>query len=406
MAEADFEVPLSDLQKRIDELQRWPGDPDKEQQARKLREELDARRREVYSHLTPWQKTLVARHPNRPYTLDYVQALCADWTELRGDRRYADDPALVCGFALFHELPVCIVGHQKGRDTKQKIHRNFGMPKPEGYRKAMRVMELAAKFSRPILSFVDTPGAYPGIDAEERGQAEAIAYNLREMAGLRTPIIVTVTGEGGSGGALAIAVGDRVNMLEHSVYSVISPEGCASILFRDASRAEQAATAMKITAADLKAIELVDEVIAEPPGGAHVDHDATFRAVDTVLWTQLQELVKVHPERLPGDALPQVPRDGAARARVPRSDSVSLPVDVERLRRQFPALTDEDVAAWETITRRVLADPRARGSVLADVMSAAQRAREKQAAGLDLEAEEALGLSYVQALAKMQPGRG
>ncbi|HXY39325.1 MAG TPA: acetyl-CoA carboxylase carboxyltransferase subunit alpha [Vicinamibacteria bacterium] len=299
MPEAEFEAPLVELQKRIDELARWPGDPEKEQQARRLRDELAERRREVYARLTPWQKTLVARHPNRPYTLDYLQALCAEWTELKGDRRYADDPALVCGFALFHELPVCVIGHQKGRDTKQKIHRNFGMPKPEGYRKALRVMRLAAKFGRPILSFVDTPGAYPGIDAEERGQAEAIAYNLREMASLATPIVVTVTGEGGSGGALAIAVGDRVNMLEHSVYSVISPEGCASILFRDASRAEEAAIAMKITATDLAALELVDEVIPEPPGGAHVDHEALFRSVDAVLWRQLEELRAVPAEQLP-----------------------------------------------------------------------------------------------------------
>jgi acetyl-CoA carboxylase carboxyl transferase subunit alpha len=298
MAEADFEAPLRELQGRIDELARWPGDPDKEQQARALREELQQRRREVYAGLTPWQKTLVARHPNRPYTLDYVQALCTEWTEVHGDRRYADDPALVCGFAFYHGLPVCIVGHQKGRDTKQKIHRNFGMPKPEGYRKALRVMQLAAKFGRPILSFVDTPGAYPGIEGEERGQAEAIAFNLREMAALRTPIIVTVTGEGGSGGALAIAVGDRVNMLEHAVYSVISPEGCASILFRDSSRAEEAAIAMKITAADLEGADLVDEVVPEPPGGAQVDHEATFRSLDEVLWRQLQELGKMPPERL------------------------------------------------------------------------------------------------------------
>ncbi len=292
MADPDFEAPLSELQRQIDELERWPGDPDKEQEALQLREELEARRREVYAGLTPWQKTLVARHPNRPYTLDYVQALCSEWTEVRGDRRYADDPALVCGFALYHDLPVCIVGHQKGRDTKQKIHRNFGMPKPEGYRKALRVMQLAAKFSRPILSFVDTPGAYPGIDAEERGQAEAIACNLREMARLRTPIVVTVTGEGGSGGALAIAIGDRVNMLEHAVYSVISPEGCASILFRDPSRAEEAAIAMKITAANLAAIELVDAVIPEPAGGAHVNHEQLFKSVDAVVWGQLQDLRK------------------------------------------------------------------------------------------------------------------
>jgi acetyl-CoA carboxylase carboxyl transferase subunit alpha len=299
MGEADFETPLQALQKRIDELARWPGDRAKEQEARRLRGELDALRREVYAKLTPWQKTLVARQPNRPYTLDYVQALFTEWTELHGDRRFADDPALVCGFALYRDRPVCVVGHQKGRDTKQKIYRNFGMPKPEGYRKALRVMELAAKFGRPVLSFVDTPGAYPGLDAEERGQAEAIAWNLREMASLRTPIVVTVTGEGGSGGALAIAVGDRVNMLEHAVYSVISPEGCASILFRDASRAEEAAIAMKITARDLAAMGLVDEIIPEPPGGAHVDHEAVFKAVDEVLWRQLRELSGVPPERLP-----------------------------------------------------------------------------------------------------------
>ncbi len=299
MAEADFEAPLTALQKRIDELAQWPGDRAKEQEARRLRRELDERRREVYAKLTPWQKTLVARHPNRPYTLDYVQALFTEWTELHGDRRYADDPALLCGFALYRDVPVCVIGHQKGRDTKQKIHRNFGMPKPEGYRKAMRVMGLAAKFSRPILTLVDTPGAYPGLDAEERGQAEAIAWNLREMASLRTPIIVTVTGEGGSGGALAIAVGNRVNMLEHAVYSVISPEGCASILFRDASRAEEAAIAMKITAQDLAGMGLVDEVIPEPPGGAHVNHEALFKSVDEVLWRQLQDLRRVPVERLP-----------------------------------------------------------------------------------------------------------
>jgi acetyl-CoA carboxylase carboxyl transferase subunit alpha len=290
LAEADFDAPLVDLQKRIDELAAFPGDHVKEKESHRLREELDRKRRDIYAQLTPWQKTLVARHPNRPYTLDYIQALFTDWTEIKGDRRFGDDPALLCGFAFYKERPVCVVGHQKGRDTKQKIYRNFGMPKPEGYRKALRVMQMAAKFGRPILTFVDTPGAYPGLDAEERGQAEAIAYNLREMAGLRTPIVVTVTGEGGSGGALAIAVGDRVNMLEHAVYSVISPEGCASILWRDPGRAEEAATAMKITAQDLKAVGLVDEVIPEPPGGAQVSHDAQFKNVDVVLSAQLEEL--------------------------------------------------------------------------------------------------------------------
>jgi len=290
VAEADFEAPLLDLQKRIDALAAYPGDPAKEKEAKALRKDLDDQRREVFGKLTPWQKTLVARHPNRPYVLDYVQALFTDWTEIHGDRRYGEDPALVCGFALFRDRPVAVIGHQKGRDTKQKIYRNFGMPKPEGYRKAIRVMQLAAKFHRPVLTFVDTPGAYPGLDAEERGQAEAIAHNLREMARLPTPIIVTVTGEGGSGGALAIAVGDRVNMLEFSVYSVISPEGCASILWRDSGRAAEAASAMKITAPDLKAFGIIDEVIAEPPGGAHVDHEALFATVRVLLDRQLKEL--------------------------------------------------------------------------------------------------------------------
>ncbi|HEX6738008.1 MAG TPA: acetyl-CoA carboxylase carboxyltransferase subunit alpha [Vicinamibacteria bacterium] len=248
--------------------------------------------------MTPWEKTQVARHPGRPYTLDYVQAIFTDFIEVHGDRRFGDDPALVCGFALFHDRPVMVVGHQKGRDTKQKIYRNFGMPKPEGYRKAMRAMQLAEKFARPIISFVDTPGAYPGVDAEERGQAEAIAYNLREMATLRVPILVNVTGEGGSGGALAIAVGDRVNMLENSVYSVISPEGCASILWRDAGKAEQAATAMKITAIDLKGFGIVDEIVPEPPGGAHADAEALFASLDRVLQAQLQELSALTPDAL------------------------------------------------------------------------------------------------------------
>ena len=286
----DFEAPLLALQKRIEELAAFPGDPVKEQEARRLRQELSEKRRSIYAGLTPWQKTQVARHPNRPYTLDYVGALFTDFTELHGDRRFGDDPALVTGFARYKDRAVAVVGHQKGRDTKQKIYRNFGMPKPEGYRKALRIMQLAAKFGRPIISFVDTPGAYPGLDAEERGQAEAIAYNLREMARLPTPIIVNVTGEGGSGGALAVAVGDRVNMLEHSIYSVITPEGCAAILWRDAGRAEEAATAMKITAPDLKGFGLVDEIVPEPLGGAHADPDTLFASLDRILEAQLRDL--------------------------------------------------------------------------------------------------------------------
>jgi acetyl-CoA carboxylase carboxyl transferase subunit alpha len=286
----DFEGPLLALQKRIEELAAFPGDPVKEQETRRLRQELSERRRTIYAGLTPWQKTQVARHPLRPYTLDYIGALFTDFTELHGDRRFGDDPALVAGFARYKDRPVAVVGHQKGRDTKQKIYRNFGMPKPEGYRKALRVMQLAAKFGRPVISFVDTPGAYPGLDAEERGQAEAIAFNLREMARLPTPIVVNVTGEGGSGGALAVAVGDRVNMLEHSIYSVITPEGCAAILWRDAGRAEEAATAMKITAPDLKRFGLIDEIVPEPLGGAHSDPDALFASLDRILEAQLRDL--------------------------------------------------------------------------------------------------------------------
>jgi acetyl-CoA carboxylase carboxyl transferase subunit alpha len=298
MADGSFEAPLLDLQRRIAELEAYPGDPDKERDASRLRDELDQTRREVFAALSPWQKTAVARHPNRPYTLDYIQALFTEFTQLHGDRGFADDPALVCGFAFHRGRAVAVLGHQKGRDTKQKIFRNFGMPKPEGYRKALRVMQMAEKFGRPVVAFVDTPGAYPGVDGEERGQAEAIARNLREMARLRVPIVVNVTGEGGSGGALAIAVGDHINMLEHSIYSVISPEGCASILWRDAGRAEEAANAMKITAPELKRLGVVDVIVPEPPGGSHVDHETLFRTLDDLLASQLERLVALPTERL------------------------------------------------------------------------------------------------------------
>jgi acetyl-CoA carboxylase carboxyl transferase subunit alpha len=298
LPDLEFEGPLVALQKRIEELARFPGDPQKEAEARRLTAELQESRQRIYSSLTPWQKTLVARHPGRPYTLDYVEALFTDFTEIHGDRRFADDAALVCGLAFYKDKPVAVIGHQKGRDMKQKIRRNFGMAKPEGYRKAVRVMQMAEKFRRPIITFVDTPGAYPGLDAEERGQAEAIAFNLREMVPLRTPIVVNVTGEGGSGGALAIAIGDRVNMLEHAVYSVITPEGCASILWRDAGRAEEAATAMKITAPDLKGFGIVDEIVPEPPGGAHADPETLFRTLDRVLEAQLRELCGMDPDAL------------------------------------------------------------------------------------------------------------
>ena len=243
-----------------------------------------------------FQRVQLARHPERPYTLDFVERLFEDFVELRGDRRYAEDPAIVCGFARFHGMPVAAIGHQKGRDTKQRQLRNFGMPKPEGYRKALRVMKLAEKFDRPIFCFIDTPGAYPGIDAEERGQAEAIAYNLREMAKLTVPVIVTVIGEGGSGGALAIGVGDQILMLENAIYSVISPEGCAAILWKDASQAEKAAEGLKLTAQDLMANGLVDQVISEPAGGAHKSHDETAKLLDTALCSKLAESASASPQ--------------------------------------------------------------------------------------------------------------
>ena len=230
-----------------------------------------------------WERVKLARHPGRPYTLDYIGLLFTDFFEIHGDRRFGDDPAIVTGFAHFHDEPCVVIGHQKGRTTKQRQQRNFGMPKPEGYRKALRVMKLAEKFHRPVFTFIDTPGAYPGIDAEERGQAEAIAYSLREMAKLRVPVIVTVTGEGGSGGALAIGLGDRVMMLENSIYSVISPEGCAAILWRDKAFAENAAHALRLTAPDLLEFGLIDQIVPEPEGGAHLNHEETCGYLDTCL---------------------------------------------------------------------------------------------------------------------------
>lgn len=240
---------------------------------------------------TAIERVQLARHADRPHTLDFIERLFDEFVEVHGDRRFADDPAIVCGSARFHGLPIVVVGHQKGRDTRQRKYRNFGMPKPEGYRKGLRVMKLAEKFGRPIFSLIDTPGAYPGIDAEERGQAEAIAYNLREMAKLKVPVIVTVIGEGGSGGALAIGVGDQVMMLENSIYSVISPEGCAAILWKDAKLADQAATGLRLTAQDLYAEKIVDQIIKEPPGGAHTDYDQAAHYLDVALTERLAEAV-------------------------------------------------------------------------------------------------------------------
>ncbi len=238
-----------------------------------------------------FERVKLARHTDRPYTLDYIEKLFADFVELKGDRRFADDPALICGFATFHQIPVAVIGQQKGRDTKQRRYRNFAMPKPEGYRKALRVMQLAAKFNRPLLTFIDTPGAYPGIDAEERGQAEAIARNLLEMAKLDVPIVVTIIGEGGSGGALAIGVGDVVLMLENAIYSVISPEGCAAILWKDAAQAARAAEALRLTASDLKRLGVVDQIVPEPVGGAHMDADEAARLLDERLAESLNSVL-------------------------------------------------------------------------------------------------------------------
>lgn len=282
---------LEKLEKEVDDLKRLAGDEDADAELERLRAEVGELRREFYAHLGPWQRAQIARHPQRPYLMDYVPLLFTDFVELHGDRAFGDDKALIAGLAKFKGRPVAVIGQQKGRDTKQRVVRNFGQPKPEGYRKALRVMQLAAKFGRPILTFVDTPGAYPGIDAEERGQGEAIARNLREMARLPVPVIVTVTGEGGSGGALAIAVGDRVNILENAFYSVISPEGCASIIWRDSTKAETAAEAMKITASDLKELGIVDEIVKEPEGGAHTDLEVSARFLEEVLDRQLVELL-------------------------------------------------------------------------------------------------------------------
>src|ERR1700730_17082147 len=282
---------LDKIDQQIVRLQGVAGsDESTRQEIQQLRDRVEALRKEMTSHFGAWEKTELARHPQRPYALDYIERIFTDWSELHGDRGFGDDPALVCGMARFHGEEVMIVGHQKARDTKQKVYRNFGMPNPEGYRKALRVMKIAEKVARPIFTFVDTPGAYPGLGAEERGQAEAIARNLREMARIEVPIITTITGEGGSGGALAIAVADLVFMMENSVYSVISPEGCASIMWRDAAKKEIAAQALRITAPDLKEMAIIDEIIPEPDGGAHLDHDAAAAMVDEVLLKHFNEL--------------------------------------------------------------------------------------------------------------------
>ena len=297
-----FEEPIVRIRRRIEELTASESsgevEPARAAEIAELQQKLTKVSSEIYSNLSPWQKTLVARHPQRPYTLDFIAALIEEWSEIHGDRKFADDPAVVAGFGRFRGQPCCVVGHQKGRNTKEKVLRNFGQPRPEGFRKALRVMKLAEKFKLPIFSFVDTQGAYPGMGAEERGQAEAIAVNLREMAALEVPVIVAVIGEGGSGGALALGVGDRVLMLEHAVYSVISPEGCAAILWKNAAAAAEAAAAMKITAQDLKRLNVIDEIVPEPAGGAHADPAAAAELLAPYLERSLRDLGKLKPAQL------------------------------------------------------------------------------------------------------------
>ena len=302
-----FEEPILQIRRQIEEVSAADSDPS---QLAELHEKLTKVANEIYANLTPWQKTLVARHPQRPYTLDFIAALFEEWTEVHGDRSFADDAAVVTGFARFQGQPCAVVGHQKGRNTKEKIVRNFGQPRPEGFRKALRVMKMAEKFKLPIFSFIDTQGAYPGVGAEERGQAEAIAVNLREMAALEVPIIVSVIGEGGSGGALGLGVGDRVYMLEHAVYSVISPEGCAAILWKNASAAPDAAAAMKITASDLKKLGIIDDIVPEPAGGAHADAAKAAELLRPFLDKGLGELKKFKASALPEERYKKFRRMG------------------------------------------------------------------------------------------------
>ncbi len=295
-ATLEFEEPINVLLTEIEALCLMPRTPARHQEIDALRHRMLQVRQEIYSTLTPWQRVLVARHPKRPYTLDYIGRLFTDFTELHGDRRFGDDHAIVAGFARFDGEPILVVGHQKGRDTKQKVYRNFGYARPEGYRKAMRAMKLAEKFDRPIIAFIDTPAAYPGVESEERGVAEAIAYNLREMAMLSVPIVVAVIGEGGSGGALGLAVGDRILMLEYAIFGVIPPEGCAAILWRDTARKVEAADALKVTASDLVGLGVIDEVVPEPVGGAHTDPAAAIRLLAPALSRAMQTLTTTPPD--------------------------------------------------------------------------------------------------------------
>jgi len=290
---------IEDIEQDVNELARLaPTNEKAATELTRLRREVTELKREFYSHMSAWQRLQLARHPQRPYTLDLVPLMFEQFAEIRGDRAFADDPAIICGMAKFHDKQLMLIGHQKGHDTKQRLARNFGQAKPEGYRKALRAMELAAKFKRPILVLIDTPAAYPGVDAEERGQAEAIARNLREMSRIPVPIVVAIIGEGGSGGALAVAIGDHVMMFENAVYSVIPPEGCAAILWRDASKAELAAEALKITANDLLELELIDEIIPEPEGGAHANYEAAAKLLDEAVTRAFAKVSNLAPQEL------------------------------------------------------------------------------------------------------------
>jgi acetyl-CoA carboxylase carboxyl transferase subunit alpha len=309
----DFERPLMELEREYEELRRFAPRDDPRVRARieRLEQRIAKLRVEIYAELTPWQRTQLSRHIDRPHTTDYIRMIFEDFIELHGDRGFMDDPAIVGGLARLNGEAVVVLGHQKGRDVKEMGYRNFGMPHPEGYRKALRIMELGARFHKPILTMVDTPGAYPGVDAEERGQAEAIAHNLREMAAFPVPIIVVVIGEGGSGGALAIGVGDRILMLENAIYSVISPEGCAAILWRDGNKGPLAAEAMRITAADLLKLKVIDEIIPEPMGGAHRDYQAAAANVKAVVVRYLEELKAIQGEQLLSERYQRFRRMGA-----------------------------------------------------------------------------------------------
>lgn len=296
----EFEKPIADLEKKIEELTLFTsnGNVDLEEEILKLHKKADQLRAEIYSRLTPWQKVQISRHPNRPYTIDYIEAMLTDFTEMHGDRGFADDPAIVCGMARLDGTPIVVIGHQKGRTLKERMHRNFGQPNPEGYRKALRLMQFAEKFKKPVITLIDTQGAYPGIGAEERGQGESIARNLYVMSGLRVPILSVVIGEGGSGGALALGVADRVLMLEHSTYSVISPEGCAAILWNNGSKANEAADLLKITAQDLFQIKVIDEMVEEPIGGAHRDPRRAAELLKEAITRNLSEIRNLPPADL------------------------------------------------------------------------------------------------------------